>query len=50
MVKGGELEHAQDGSGGADQQQLATFALGPLVRGQQDMQPGRVAAAAAGRS
>ena len=42
-VNGGEFEHAQDGSGGADQQQLATFALGSLVRGQQDMQPGRVA-------
>jgi hypothetical protein len=41
-VDGGHREHAEDGRGGDSQQQSAAFGLGPLVRRQQRMQPGRI--------
>jgi hypothetical protein len=41
-VNAGDRENAEDGSGGDDQQQLAAFTLGALLRRQQGMDRGRI--------
>jgi len=42
-VEAGERENAKDRSTGDDQQQLAAFGLGALMRREQGMEPGRIA-------